>query len=56
MGRLNRLFLRFREAVRFFIEQKQWWLTPLFVVLIALLLLIMRLIKYQHTEFIYSLF
>jgi hypothetical protein len=35
---------------------KQWWLTPMLIVIILAILVILYLIRYKPTDFIYSLF
>jgi hypothetical protein len=46
----------FKQQVRFFLEQRKWWIMPMLLIFILATLVTLYLLKYKNTDFIYSLF
>lgn len=46
----------YAQLSEYLLKNKKWWLTPALVVILALVIIILYLLKYQETVFIYSLF
>lgn len=46
----------YQALLRLIAGNSQWWLTPMLIVIILAILVILYLIRYNPSDFIYSLF
>jgi hypothetical protein len=46
----------FNQWLGVFLEEKKWWIMPMLVMIILAILVVLYLLKYKNTNFIYSLF
>jgi len=56
MGEKNKRLSVYHTLLKLISGNKQWWLTPVLVVFLLSIIIILYLIRYKPSEFIYSLF
>lgn len=56
LGGIKKIEEYFNGLVSFFSNNKKWWVTPMLVFLLLGIFLILYLINYRSSDFIYSLF
>ena len=56
MDEKNRWISVYQALLKLIAGNRQWWLTPVLAVILLSIIVILYLIRYKPSEFIYSLF